>query len=73
MVTVPFHQVIRATTPVFTILLNVMFLSKRYSAAIYLSLAPVILGVALATLGEYNYSTMGFILTLLGTFLAGNH
>lgn len=70
MVTVPFHQVVRATTPVFTIILNVLFLSKQYSAAIYVSLLPVVLGVALATLGEYNYSTIGFVLTLLGTFLA---
>lgn len=71
MVTVPFHQVVRATTPVFTILLSILFLSKRFSVSIYISLIPVIVGVALATMGEYNFSAMGFVLTLLGTFLAG--
>jgi drug/metabolite transporter (DMT)-like permease len=70
MVSVPFHQVVRATTPVFTIIMNVLFLQKSYSTMMYVSLVPVIVGVALATLGDYNYSFMGFFLTLLGTFLA---
>ncbi|KAI3649781.1 hypothetical protein MP228_005413 [Amoeboaphelidium protococcarum] len=70
LVTVPFHQVVRATTPVFAILLSVLFLKKRYSLQIYLSLLPVIMGVGLATMGEYNFSQTGLILTLLGTFLA---
>lgn len=70
MVTVPFHQVVRATTPVFAIILNVLFLGKSYNTMIYVSLLPVILGVALATYGEYSYTALGFFLTLLGTFLA---
>lgn len=30
----------------------------------------VIIGVAFATLGEYDFTMLGFVLTLLGTFLA---
>ena len=41
MVTVPFHQVVRATTPVFTIMLNVIFLGKSNSTMVYVSLVPV--------------------------------
>ncbi|RCH84403.1 UAA transporter [Rhizopus stolonifer] len=70
LVTVPFHQVVRAMTPVFTVMLNVLFLKKSYSGMVYISLIPVIAGVAFATFGDYNYTAMGFFLTVLGTVLA---
>ncbi|KAI7866285.1 triose-phosphate transporter family-domain-containing protein [Spinellus fusiger] len=70
LVTVPFHQVVRAMTPVFTIMLSVLFLKKIYSSRIYISLLPVVLGVAFATFGDYDYTATGFILTVLGTVLA---
>ncbi|CDS13001.1 hypothetical protein LRAMOSA05185 [Lichtheimia ramosa] len=70
LVTVPFHQVVRAMTPVFTIMLSVMFLHKSYSSMTYISLLPVVAGVAFATFGDYDYTAMGFFLTVLGTVLA---
>ncbi|KAG0173632.1 UAA transporter [Apophysomyces sp. BC1034] len=70
LVTVPFHQVVRAMTPVFTIMLSVMFLKKSYPGMIYISLLPVVFGVGFATFGDYNYTAMGFFLTVLGTVLA---
>ncbi|KAG0734725.1 hypothetical protein G6F57_010928 [Rhizopus arrhizus] len=70
LVTVPFHQVVRAMTPVFTVMLNVLCLKKTYSNMTYVSLIPVIAGVAFATFGDYNYTAMGFFLTVLGTVLA---
>ncbi|KAL1934066.1 hypothetical protein VTP01DRAFT_6248 [Rhizomucor pusillus] len=70
LVTIPFHQVVRAMTPVFTIMLSVMFLSKSYSSMTYISLIPVVAGVAFATFGDYSYSAIGFFLTVLGTVLA---
>lgn len=70
LVTVPFHQVVRAMTPVFTIILSVGFLQKSYSGMTYLSLLPVVAGVAFATFGDYDYTAMGFFLTVLGTVLA---
>ncbi|KAI8988569.1 triose-phosphate transporter family-domain-containing protein [Mycotypha africana] len=70
LVTVPFHQVVRAMTPVFTVMLNVMFLKKSYSGMVYISLIPVIFGVGFATFGDYSYTPMGFFLTVLGTVLA---
>jgi hypothetical protein len=57
-------------TPVFTVMLNVMFLKKGYSNKVYLSLCPVIFGVGFATFGDYNYTMLGFVLTVLGTVLA---
>ncbi|MCJ1395109.1 UAA transporter [Xylographa bjoerkii] len=70
MVTVPFHQVVRATTPIFTILIYREFFRGTYSKAIYWSLVPVLLGVCLATYGDYDASITGFLLTMLGAFLA---
>ncbi|KAF9118591.1 UAA transporter [Mortierella sp. 14UC] len=69
-VSVAFHQVVRAMTPVFTIAISVAFLSKRYSGKTYLSLLPLLMGVYMATVGDYSYTAMGFFLTVLGTVLA---
>ncbi|SAL98825.1 hypothetical protein [Absidia glauca] len=65
-----FHQVIRAMTPVFTVMISIAFLQKSYSRKIYLSLLPVVMGVGFATIGEYDYTVIGFLLTVLGTVLA---
>ena len=70
MVTVPFHQIIRAIIPVFTIAIYRVFFSGTYGSATYLSIFSVILGVGLTTYGDYYASTLGFFLTLLGAMLA---
>ncbi|KAI7908091.1 triose-phosphate transporter family-domain-containing protein [Cokeromyces recurvatus] len=70
LVTVPFHQVVRAMTPVFTVMISIIFFKKSFSTMIYISLLPVVLGVAFATFGDYNYTMLGFVLTVLGTLLA---
>ncbi|ORX92402.1 hypothetical protein K493DRAFT_225753 [Basidiobolus meristosporus CBS 931.73] len=70
LVTVPFHQVVRAMTPVFTIILSIVFLKTSFPLAVYISLLPVVFGVAFATFGDYYFTPMGFFLTILGTVLA---
>lgn len=70
MVTIPFHQVLRATTPAFTVAIYRICFSRNYSFDTYVSLVPVILGVGLATYGDYYATTMGFFMTLLGATLA---
>lgn len=70
MVSVPFHQIMRSTTPIFTILIYRVFYSRSYSLSTYLSLIPLILGVLLTTYGDYYFTTMGLICTLAGTVLA---
>lgn len=49
LVSVPLHQVVRSTTPLFTILISIVAFRKTFLTATYLSLIPVIVGVALAT------------------------
>ena len=70
MVTIPVHQVVRATTPAFTVAIYGLLYQKSYSAATYAALVPIIVGVGLTTYGDYSYTTLGLIMTLLGAFLA---
>jgi len=70
MVTIPFHQVVRSTTPFFTLVLSVVILRARFSSEKFISLVPIVGGVALATYGDYSFTTAGLLLTLLGTVLA---
>jgi hypothetical protein len=70
MVSIPFHQIMRSTTPVFTVLIYRLRYDRSYSRETYLSLIPVVLGVGLATYGDYYYTMMGLVLTLTGVVLA---
>ena len=70
MVSVPFHQVMRSTCPVATILIYRMAYGRTYERQTYVSMVPLIIGVGLATFGDYYFSAMGFTLTLLGVVLA---
>lgn len=70
MVSIPFHQVLRATTPAFTVAIYHLYYSKTYSFDTYISLIPTIVGVGLATYGDYDATPLGFFMTLLGAILA---
>ena len=70
MVTLPFHQVVRSTTPVFAVGVAYLLQGKTHSQRTYLALVPVVLGVAIATLGDISFTAAGFLLTILGTVLA---
>jgi hypothetical protein len=70
MVSIPFHQVMRATTPVFCILIYRVLYARTYATAIYASIVPVIAGVGLATFGDYHFTALGFTATLSGVVLA---
>ncbi|KAI9715829.1 MAG: UAA transporter [Chrysothrix sp. TS-e1954] len=69
-VSVPFHQIARSLCPVFTILIYRLYYSRTYSTPTYLSLVPIILGIALATYGDIYFTPLGFALTLLGVLLS---
>ncbi|EAU83921.2 hypothetical protein CC1G_10326 [Coprinopsis cinerea okayama7 len=70
LVTVPFHQVVRASAPLFTVALSAILLGKYSSRAKLITLIPVTAGVGLATYGDYYFTPRGFFLTLFGTLLA---
>jgi hypothetical protein len=70
MVSVPFHQIVRSTTPVATILIY-RWLGRSFGTMTYVSLIPIIAGVGLSTYGDYYATLLGASLTFLGVFLAG--
>ncbi|RYP02281.1 hypothetical protein DL764_005847 [Monosporascus ibericus] len=70
MVSVPFHQVVRSTTPLFTTFLFRVLFNRTFSNETYLSLVPIIFGVTIATYGDFTFTDLGFILTFLGVILA---
>ena len=57
-------------TPLFTIVISMVMFRKRHSRQTYLSLIPVVAGVAFATYGDYSFTAWGFVLTLTGAILA---
>lgn len=70
LVSVPFHQVLRSTCPVATIVIYRVVYGRSYSRDTYISMIPLIFGVGLATFGDYYFTMIGFLLTLLGVFFA---
>lgn len=60
----------RSTCPVATILIYKFAYSRAYSTQTWLSMIPLVLGVGLATFGDYYFTMTGFLLTLLGVILA---
>ncbi|KAL8832749.1 MAG: hypothetical protein Q9191_000086 [Dirinaria sp. TL-2023a] len=70
MVSLPFHQTLRSTCPMVAVLIYRVHYRRRYATATYLSLIPLVLGVSLATYGDYYFTPGGFFLSLLGVILA---
>ncbi|KAJ3196230.1 hypothetical protein HK101_009693 [Irineochytrium annulatum] len=71
MVSLPLHQIVRSTNPAVTLVLEWVLLGKMVKSNLTLiSLLMVILGVAMTTLGEYDFSGPGLVLTLIGVFLS---
>lgn len=70
LVSVPFHQIVRSTCPIFTLAIGFLLLAKKPKKASLLALLPVVLGAALACFGDMNATRFGIFLTVLGTALA---
>ncbi|KAG8962286.1 UAA transporter [Tulasnella sp. 419] len=76
LVSVPFHQVVRASTPFFTILISYSIFRRRGKGFLgvgtrkLMTLFPIMAGVGFATYGDYSFTLSSFYLTLFGTFLA---
>lgn len=70
MVSVPFHQIARSTTPVITVAAYRLLFGRAYSTETYLSLIPIVLGVGMTTYGEYYFTLAGSLMTFLGVILA---
>lgn len=72
-VSLAFHQIIRSSTPAFTVAIEAGLFNKLPSLSVSLSLLPVMLGICLATADEFGrngYTLDGFWLTVLGVLLS---
>jgi len=67
-IAVSFINTIKATSPIFTVVLSYFFFSKRYSTSILITLVPVVFGVSLCTFSELE-SLWGIVVTLFSTFI----
>lgn len=67
---VAMSQVIRSSIPGFTMLLSYQILGKTFSSAHVFTVGLVIVGVALATYGDLEFTWVGFILTVTGCVLS---
>lgn len=63
---VSFNQALGATTPFFTAIFAYLMLQKKETTATYMTLLPVVGGIALATWGEPSFNLIGFIACLVG-------
>lgn len=69
-VSVSLVQVVRSVIPGITLILSMFFLGKRYDKVYFYTIGLVVLGVGMASYGEVNFSTKGFIFTILVCFLS---
>lgn len=68
-VPVSYAQTVKATMPVFTVLISRVMLHERQSNRVYISLIPVIFGVFVASVTEIQFDLSGLLCSLFSTSL----
>lgn len=65
---VSFTHIVKASEPVFSAILSTFILGAYFPTNVYLTLIPIVLGVALASIKEFSFTWIGFITGMLSNF-----
>jgi solute carrier family 35 protein E1 len=65
---VSFTHVVKSAEPIFTALLSYLVTRKQLPFTSYLTLLPIVFGVALASLKEFNFTWVGFLSAMASNF-----